>query len=238
MYIRGGSGLIPAGDPLKTAQKWFNAGAELIHIVDLDAPAIGASPNTEFFKKLGDKLKVAYEIEANVRSIDTVEKYINAGACRITLGTIAYRKPAFLSELCERFPKKVAVHIDVRRSKVAIRGWSVATNKTAVDYVKQFRDAGVNFFYYSDSEEEGGALKPADFGRIRDFLRKTKVEIIHTTDVSSIGDIEQLIMLESYGLRGTLLTKSLNEGRIDLEAAITFTKNLSRSGADESTYME
>lgn len=245
MYLRGGTVLKPSGsggppvksDPLELAKDWLNAGVELIHIIDLDMPASGETPNIDILKKIDTKLKIAFEIEGNLRSADTAKHYFNAGAMRITLGTIAYQKPAFLAELCKAFAGKIAAHIDVRRGKVAIKGWSVATNKTALDYVAQFKEAGINTIYYSDTEEEG-LLKDADFLRIRDFLRKAFVKCVHTQDVSKPADIEQLIMLEPYGLTGTLLSHSLYEERIDLEATITLAKERSQGGMDEPTYTE
>lgn len=245
IYIRGGATLKPVGaggpsvtsDPIELARVWSKSGAELTHVVDLETPASGPSPNLSILKKIRDEIKVGLVVEGNIRSIDTAEKYFQIGAERITLGAIAYQKPAFLSELCQKFPKKVAVNLDVRRGRVVIKGWTVATNKTSLDYVKQLKEAGVTMLYYSDSDEEG-LIKPADFGRMRDFLRKALIKIVHTTDITNTTELEQLIMLESYGLEGTLLSKSLYEGRLDLEGTITFSKEYSRSGLDEPTYIE
>lgn len=245
MYLRGETVLKPSGsggppaksDAIALAKDWSNAGAELIHIIDLDMPASGESPNIGVIKKIAQEVKISFEVEGNLRSIDTAKHYFDAGALRITLGAIAYQKPQFLSELCKNFTGKIGVHLDVLREKVNIKGWSVATNKTALDYVKQFKDAGVQTIYYSDAEEEG-VLKETDFLRMRDFLRKALVKCVHTQDISKPADIEQLIMLEPYGLTGTLLSRSLYEERIDLEATITLAKERSRGGMDEPTYTE
>lgn len=245
MYLRGGSVLKPAGtsgppvksDPMELAQSWFKASAELFHIIDLDTPPSGPSPNIEILKKIKSDIRLEFEVEGNIRAVDTAEKYLTAGATRIIIGATAYQKPVFLKEMCAKFPKKIAVTIDVRRGKVLIKGWSVAVNKTDLDYVKQFKDSGVDTIFYSNSEEEG-ALKVTDFGKIRDFLRKSLVKTYHTTDVTSTSDIENLMALVSYGLQGTLLSKCLYEGRIDLESSITLVKERSPNGIDESTYTE
>ncbi len=244
MYLRGESVLKPAGraaspiksDPFQLALDWSKAGAELIHIVDLDTPATGPSPNINILKKIHTGLKIGIEVEGFVRDLETAEKYFAAGVERISLGAIAYQKPAFLADLCKRFPGKIGVHIDVKRGRVQIKGWSVATNKTALDYVEQFKLAGVTVIYYSDIEEEG-ALKPTDFARVREFLKKALVKVIHTTDFSNNAELEQLIMLESYGMIGSLISHPLYEGRIDLENSITFIKEKS-PGLDEPTYTE
>jgi len=245
MYLRGGMVLKPAGsggpsvktDPLELARDWFNAGCELIHIVDLDVPASGHSPNCDLLARMSGELKLGFQIEANIRSVDTAQSYFGAGAVRLLLGSIAYQKPVFLAELCRAFPGKIATQIDVRRGKVQIKGYAVAANKTALDYVEQFKEAGVTTVFYSDSEEEG-VLKPADFGRIREFLRKALIKTIHTTDVATGYDIEKLIMLESYGLLGTMLCRSLYEGRVNLESAITLVKEKSEGHFDEPTYTD
>lgn len=238
IYIRGGITLKPSGkDPVALANEWSKAGAELIHVVDLDSPAAGPSPNLSILKKIKDEAKIDFTVEGNIKSTDTAERYIQAGAERIIVGSIAYQKPAFLAELCQKFPKKISTHLDVRRGRVVIKGWPVATNKSPLDYAKQLKNAGVTMLYYSDSDEEG-TIKTADFGRIRDFLRKAMIKIVHTTDITNTTELEQLIMLESYGLEGTLLSNSLYEGRMDLGGTVTFCKEYSRSGLDEPTYID
>jgi len=245
MYIRGGSVLKPAGsagpavktDPAGLARDWVKTGVEAIHINDLDTPPSGISPNNDVIKKLTSELRLKVAVEGKIRSPETVERYLSAGVERVLIDSIAYQKPAFLSELCGRFPKKIATQIDVRRGKVNIKGWTVAANKTALDYVEQFKTAGVDAIYYSDVFEEG-VLKPEDFGRIRDFLRKAMIKTYHATDMTAPSDVEQLIMLESYGLKGTLVGRSLYEGKINLEAIITLVKERSGGGLDEPTYTE
>lgn len=245
MYLRGGSVLKPAGsggppaksDPVLLATDWFRAGAELMHIVDLDTPPAGHSPNIEILKKLHSDIKLPFEIEGHIRAVDTAEKYIQSGAIRVVVGAPAYQKPAFLEELCRKFPGKIAVTIDVRRGKVVIKGWTVASNKTDLDYVAQFKKAGVDTVFYSNQEEEG-SLKTTDFGKIREFLRHSMIKTFHTADISTTADIEGLMMLESYGLQGTLLGRSLYEGRLDLESSITYVKEKSSGGMDEPTYTE
>ncbi len=245
MYLRGGMVLQSASgssgpvksDPIALARDWVNAGAELIHIIDLDSPASGPSPNTGVLKQISEKLKVPFEIGGNVRSIDTAEKYVQAGAQKIILGSIAYQKHDFLESICKKFPGKIAAIIDVRRGKVVIKGWAVASNKSAIDYTDQFKTAGVSAIYLSDSDDEC-KIGMEDIGRIRDFLRNTKMAVIHTTDITTVHDLEQLITLESYGLLGTLLTKSIYDGTVSLENAITFAKEKSAGGLDEPTLQE
>lgn len=227
----------PPGDAVEIAKGWADAGAELIHVIDMDAPPTGPSPNSEVLAQIAGTAKVKFEVEAAVKSIGAAEKYISAGAERITLGSIAYQKPVFLAELCKKFPKKIAVHIDVRRGKVNIKGWAVTSNKTALDYVNQFKDVGVDTIYYSDIEEEG-VLKIQDFLRVQDFLKHAMIKVYHTTDVNSSNDIEQLVMLEAYGLNGTLLSKSLYENKIDLHASISLVRDRSCGGLDEPTFTE
>lgn len=237
IYLRGGLALRPSGNAVEIARGWAASGAELIHVIDMDTPPTGASPNNDVLTKIASVAKIRFEVEATVKTSETVDKYIGAGAERVTIGSIAYQKPAFLAELCKKFPKKIAPHIDVRRGKVYIKGWTVASNKTALDYVKQFKDVGVDTIYYSDLDEEG-VLKTQDFLRIKDFLKKAMVKTYHTTDVNSANDIEQLVMLEPYGLNGTLLSKSLYENKIDLHASINLVSDRSRGGLDEPTFTE
>jgi len=245
LFLRGGGVFSPVsatvnkvkGSPLDVAKGWYKAGAETIHVVDMDVPLAGPSPNNELIGRIHQELRLAVSVESHIRDAETAGGYFAAGVSRLVLGAVAYQKPQFLTELAQRFPGKLAVHLDVRNGKAVIKGWTVAPNKTAMDYVEQFRQAGVSAFYYSDSEQDG-VIKEDDCIRMRDFLKRAHVKAVHTTDIASPADLEKILILESYGMSGTLVGKPLYDGRIDLEGIITFAKEQAKNHLDEPTYTE
>lgn len=206
-------------------------------MVDMDVPPAGPSPNVELLGKIRSEFRLVVSVDGHVRDHATAESYFSAGVSQLALGAVAYQKPQFLAELSQKFPGRLAVHLDVRSGRVVIKGWTVASNKTAIDYVEQFRESGISTFYYSDAEQEG-VIKEDDAIRMREFLKKAHVKVVQTTDIASPADLEKIFILESYGMTGTLIGKPLYDGRIDLEGIITFAKDHGKSHLDEPTYTE
>lgn len=221
-------------DPLEMAKKLASIGAELLYILDLNVPPAGGIPHLPIIEKIASETGLKVQIAGNIRSADVVERYVKAGVERVVLGIIAYQKPEFLRNVCRMFPGKIAVPIDVRDGKVLIKGWTVAARKTALDYAEQFKDAGVETIIYSDVETEGKITK-ADIARIMIFSKQSPIPIIHSTDVSSIGELELVLALKSIKIIGTIIGKSMYSGTIDISSTITHAKERMPAGMDEPT---
>lgn len=229
---RGGS--IFNENPVEMSKQLESVGAELLYVVDLDTPPAGVSPNLSTIEKICKETTLKLQITGNIRSNDVVERYIHAGVQRAILGTLAYQKPDFLKGVCEKFPGKIGVHIDVRAGKVVIKGWTVATRKTALNYAEQFSDAGVNIIIYSDLQEEG-KITPADIQRILEFSRHSPMQVIHGSDINSATELELVLGLHSNKLIGTIIGKSMYSGLIDISSTITHVKEESPAETDEPT---
>lgn len=212
------------GDPLVLAQQWRDAGVEMLHVVDLDAGLVGtAPPNVPVIHRLVTTCGFHIQVTGGMRTADAAKRYFDHGVARIILESIAYQQPAFTEELARRFPGRIGVEIGVRHGKVVIKGWSVAAHKTATEYLQQFRTAGCTMVLYADTNEHG-ALTAENFQSIRAFAQQARMPVIHHTDIETTDQLEQLIHLEKFGVMGTILGKSVYEGRFDLEALVTMTK--------------
>lgn len=232
--IAGGISEIYREEPLEMAKFFVDSGAELLHIIDLDSPQTGPLANAEPIKQIIDKTNVPVEIGGRIRSLDNIDRYFALGAARVILGVIAYQKPDILKEACRRHKGKIATHIDVRGGKVNITGWIVAPKKDALDYTRQFKEAGAGLIIYSDTQDDGSLTKE-NIDRTREYVKSSGIRVVFQADVASLSDIEQIMSLETYGLMGLIIGKPIYEGRLDLRSAITFVKERSISGADEPT---
>lgn len=241
LYIRDGQTVaLAAGgspfrpDPVEMAKALAAVGAELVYIVDLNLPATGNCPNLPLIERIVNETGLKVQLTGNVRSVEIAEKLIEAGIERLILGTIAYQKPDFLKDVCQSSPGKIAVHIDVRGGKVSIKGWTVAANKTALDYAEQFKQAGVTSFIYSDVRTEG-KVTIKDMTHVRDFLMASKLPIFHSVELSAGDELELVLGLESPKLLGTIFGKAMYSGIVDIASTITHIKDRSVSEMDEPT---
>ncbi|MBI4237359.1 MAG: hypothetical protein HY696_02925 [Deltaproteobacteria bacterium] len=225
-------------DPLALGRQWKAAGIEMLHIVDLDAGVVGSPlPNLPLITRLVTECGFHCQVMGGIRTAETAKRYFDHGVARIFLESIAYQQPTFAEDLARRFPGRIGVEIAVRHGKVAIKGWSVAPHKSATDYLQQFRASGIAAVLYADVNEHG-MLAAENFQSIRAFAQQAQMPVLHHTDLETTEQLEQLIHLEKFGVMGTILGKSVYEGRFDLEAIVTLTKEQEQiAAADEDTVM-
>ncbi len=212
------------------------AGIEMLHLIDLDAPpAAGPIVNETVIQSFAQSFHC--QLSAKTRATETLQRYFQLGVARCVLGALAYQQPAFAEQAAKQFPKKIGVEITVRHGKVAIPGWTVAANKTAAEYLARFREYGMAFACYSDVDE-AGTLQADNFRRIREFAQQAGMPIQQSSDLHSLDQLRQLLLLEKFGVMGTILGKSLYEGRFDITSLVTMAKEFEQSiASDESTVM-
>lgn len=245
LYIRNTKLVLPEGtlsplfkeDPFATASALKDSGAQIIYCIDLSVPHVGTSPNLAVIKKIHNELGLTVYASGAFKTAQSIEPYISYGAELVALGSVAYQQPAFLSEACKRFPGKIAVHIDVKGSRVTIPGYAVAANKTALDYAKQFMSQGVRYFFYSEVGPEG-RMTDEHANQLKNFCVNVTARVICTSEVQNIEDVLLMANLGAPKLDGLVLAKPLSEGRIDLRAAITAVDELSLASGDEPTMTE
>ena len=177
-------------DPVAMACHWDEEGASLIHIVDLDGAFEGQPANAE------------------IRSLKTIEQYINAGAYRIILGTIAQKEPEFVARACKEFPGKIIVGIDARDGNVAFNGWVEVSDQRATDLAKNLEPSGVAGYIFTDISRDG-MLQGPNLKSIKEFSESTSLPVIASGGVGKLKDIEDLLALEPNGVEGIITGKAL-----------------------------
>jgi len=195
-------------DPVAVACQWDEEGASLIHVVDLDGAFEGQPVNTEIVKKIIYNSSVDIQIGGGIRSLKAIETYINAGAYRVILGTVAQKDPEFVAKACKEFPEKIIVGIDARNGNVAIKGWVEVSDQRAADLAKNLEPCGVSGYIFTDISCDG-MLQGPNLKSIKEFSDSTNLPVIASGGVSKIKDIEGLMKLEPNGVEGIIIGKAL-----------------------------
>lgn len=202
--------------PWEVSKNFKDAGCEYIHIVDLEGAKNGDTPNIETVKRIVKESGLKAEIGGGVRSMETVEKYLDAGVMRVILGTAAVKDPVFLEEAVKKFGKKVAVGADILNGNVAIKGWTETADLTCDDFFKKLENLGVQTVICTDISKDGTMLG-TNRQMYKDLSRKFKIDIVASGGVNSIDDI---IALKEMNLYGAIIGKAYYTGAIDLKKAL------------------
>lgn len=207
-------------NPVAVAEDFLRSGAERIHLVDLEGAKEGTTPNLETVCAIKKATGLFCEIGGGIRSIETIDKYINAGIDRVILGTAAVTQDDFVKEAVEKYGDKIAVGIDIKDGFVAIKGWTETSSLDAFDFCKQMQDIGVKTVICTDISKDG-AMQGTNHELYKELSEKFSLDIIASGGVSSIEDIERLTAL---GIHGAIIGKAYYIGSINLKEAIEVAK--------------
>ena len=179
--------------PFEQASKYKEFGLTNLHIVDLDGAITGELINIEIIKKIVKELKITVEVGGGIRSLKSIDTYVNLGADKIVLGSAAIKNPSFLKEACEKFNGKIALGLDVKNGLVAISGWKESTNITAKNFLNEVHEFGFSRLIHTDIERDGTKTKP----NIEESLKLAKISkapLIISGGIASIEDVKKLIV--------------------------------------------
>lgn len=210
-------------DPSAVARRWEGAGAERLHVVDLDGAFSGSPKNRDALKRIMEAVSIPVQVGGGVRNRETIMELLALGAWRVVLGTVAYQDEKFLRAACREHPGRIAVGVDARDGKIAIQGWVTDTGEDAVSFAVRCQDAGAAAIIYTDISRDGMLTGP-NIPAIREVSGALKMPVIASGGVSSLDDIRSIMELEGAGVEGVIVGKALYSGAIDLEQAIALTK--------------
>jgi phosphoribosylformimino-5-aminoimidazole carboxamide ribotide isomerase len=204
-------------DPVEVARAFAAAGAEMIHVVDLDGAFNEAeSPNRAVVRRIVDAVDVEIQFGGGVRSLEDVQKLCNAGVARVVLGTVAAEEPSRLRDFVTSFGSKICVGIDARDGRVMTRGWETATPLMAVDLARSVAECGVERIIYTDIARDGALVGP-NIDQTLAVARSANVRVTASGGVSNLDDINRL---RDAGVDSVIVGKALYEGKFKLEEAI------------------
>ena len=207
-------------DPVSVAADFKSKGADCIHLVDLEGAKSGGTPNFETVKRILSSGKFFSEVGGGIRNLATVEKYLEAGASRVILGTSAVEDQAFLTQAVRLFGEKIAVGADIKDGFVAVRGWLERSELSLRDFAVRIQDVGVNTLICTDISRDG-EMRGANLELYRELTEGFKMEIVASGGVTSIDEIKTL---RDCGAGGAIIGKAYYEGLISIEDAIAAAK--------------
>jgi len=203
-----------SNNPLEIAKKWQSAGADMLHIVDLDA-TLGRGSNLEIIKKMLSELNVPVEVAGGLRDESTILE-IGKTADRIVLGTLAFKDKETVLKISDSLgKKKIVISVDEIDGKIVVNGWQKSTETTLLDGMNEFLQLGFSEFLLT-SVSRDGTMQGPDIESLQKACSLENANVIASGGVSSIGDLQELKALNPYGV---ILGKALYENKISIEDA-------------------
>lgn len=205
-----------AEDPVQTALGFQAAGAEYLHMVDLDGAAAGRPVNREIFAVVAQKTGLKVEVGGGIRSLETAEGYLSAGVSRVILGSAALSSPDLVREAVRRFGDAVAVGIDARNRMVSAEGWMADSAVDFITLARQMEEIGVSTLIFTDISRDG-TLSGPNLDQLGEISAAVSCNIVASGGITNLEDIRALA---GMGLYGAICGKSLYKGTLDLGEAI------------------
>ena len=210
-------------NPGEFAAAFEQKGAENLHLVDLEGAKSGATPNLNTIKNIVSQTNLYTELGGGIRSLSTIDKYLNIGVNRLILGTAAITEQGFVEAAIKEFGQdSIAVGIDIKEKKVAIKGWTEVTDITCDEFCKQMESIGVKTIICTDISKDG-AMKGTNRQLYKSLSEKFGLDIMASGGVSTLDDIKALSDMNLYG---AILGKALYTSAIDLDDAIKTVKGV------------
>lgn len=206
-----------ADDPASAATRWEAAGAEWLHVVDLDGAVVGEPVNIEAIRRIRQTVQIPIQLGGGIRLIDHVAGAFDHGVDRVILGTAAIRSPELVREAATRWPGRVAVGLDARDGRLAADGWLDQTDELAIDVAVALAAAGVRHFVFTDIRRDG-TLQGPNLTALQSI-----VDALPSADViasGGIGQLSDLLDVASTGAAGVIVGRALYDGRVELVEAL------------------
>lgn len=217
------------GEPLDMAAKWISAGAEWLHVVDLDSAFEGKPKNIDLLRDMAAAVPLAkIQVGGGVRSMPVIESLLDAGIQRVVLGTAAVQDQDFVKQALLERTHNIAIGIDARDGRVQVSGWTEDSHIGAIDLARKLEDLGARLVIYTDIARDG-VMIGANIEATRQMLESTNMSVIAAGGVSSIADVRRLSELHNWRLDGVIIGKALYEGRIQLRDALAYATKFGRS---------
>ncbi len=201
-------------DPADQARSFAEQGFSHLHIIDLDGAFAGEPVNRSAVEAIVRATSVKTQLGGGIRTMATIETWLEAGVGRVILGTAALRDPQLVKQACAAFPNQVAVGIDARAGFVAVEGWAEDTQMKVHDLAAVFEDVGVAALIYTDIARDG-LLKGVNLEATAELARATSIPVIASGGLAGIDDVRQLLAHESSGIVGAISGRALYDGRLN-----------------------
>lgn len=214
-------------NPAHQAMLFAEAGAQHVHVVDLDGSFAGGSRNHEAVEAILAEFPGYVQLGGGIRTREDVERWFDAGVARIVMGTAALKDPEFVRDMAREFEGGIVVAVDAKDGMVATEGWADVSDVPATDMARRFEDAGVAALLFTDIGRDG-LLKGVNIDATVDLARWVDIPVIASGGVKGLADIHVLAHHANSGIEGVITGRALYDGRLDLAAAIAIAARASK----------
>lgn len=207
-------------DPAAVARRWAEAGAEWLHVVDLDGAVAGRPVNLPAIEAISAAVDIPIQLGGGLRTLENLESAFAAGISRTILGTAALEVPELVAAAVERWGDAIAVGLDARDGKLATRGWLDQSDALAVDVARALQAVGVRHFIFTDIRRDG-TLSGPNLESLAELIAAVDADVIASGGVGRLADIEAA---REVGAAGAIVGRALYDGRVDLAEAIALAR--------------
>ncbi|QYJ08624.1 1-(5-phosphoribosyl)-5-[(5-phosphoribosylamino)methylideneamino]imidazole-4-carboxamide isomerase [Qipengyuania flava] len=206
-------------DPAAQAKLFAEAGADHLHVVDLDGSFAGSARNREAVEAIVAAFPGRVQLGGGIRKREDVEGWFEAGVARVVMGSAALKDPEFVKDMARAYPGGVVVAVDAKDGMVATEGWADVSDVPVIDLARRFEDAGVASLLFTDIGRDG-LLKGVNLEATVGLAQQVDIPVIASGGVAGIEDIEALAKAAHEGIEGVITGRALYDGRLDLAAAL------------------
>jgi len=218
-------------DPVAVAQRWVEAGARRLHMVDLNGAFEGRPVNAAAIRSVAEAFPdLPIQVGGGIRDEETVQAYLDAGVQYTIIGTQAVSTPHFVNELCAEFPGHIIVGLDAKEGRVAIDGWSKLSHHSVIDMAQRFEDDGVEAIVFTDIGRDG-MMNGVNVDSTVELAQAIRIPVIASGGITTIDDIQALCKVADEGIMGAITGRAIYEGTLDLAEAQKLADELCGSGA-------
>jgi phosphoribosylformimino-5-aminoimidazole carboxamide ribotide isomerase len=214
-----GDATVYGSDPVEMAARWVEQGARRLHLVDLNGAFDGKPVNGDAVMAIAKAYPdLPIQIGGGIRSLDTIEQYLDAGVNYVIIGTKAVKEPAFVTEACKAFPGAVIVGLDAKNGLVATDGWAEVSDIQATELAKRYEQDGVSSIVYTDIARDG-MMQGVNIGATVAMAQASGLKVIASGGVTNMDDIRALKAVADAGILGAITGRAIYEGELDLAEA-------------------
>lgn len=210
-------------DPVAQALAFAEAGAEHLHVVDLDGAFAGRAVNREVVEAIVEAFPGYVQLGGGIRDARAVEGWFDLGVARVVIGTAALKDPDFVKQMARDYEGGIVVAVDARNGFVATQGWADVSEVRIEEMARRFEDAGVASLLFTDVGRDG-LLKGCNIDATVELARSTRIPVIASGGVKGLDDIRMLALHVDEGIEGVITGRALYDGRLDLATAIAMAK--------------
>lgn len=206
-------------DPVAMAARWVEAGAQRLHIVDLNGAFAGSPVNAEVIGEIASAFPaLPIQVGGGIRDEATVETYLDVGVRFVIIGTKAVQEPHFVSDLCLEYPGHIIVGLDAKEGRVATNGWSKLSKHDVLDLAQIFERDGVEAIVYTDIGRDG-MMQGVNVEATLRLAQAISIPVIASGGISTLDDVRSLCTVQNEGIMGAIIGRALYDGAIDLKEA-------------------